>query len=97
MRRVTISFAKDDGFDSGSGNGGRLQLSDVTVDSCHHEGMAFMAGRGPGDKHVTVVDSTVTNCQQGIELGCSVPGTTIDVTRTLVANCAVGIRYGDVS
>eukprot|EP00941_MAST-03F_sp_MAST-3F-sp1_P001390 g1390.t1 len=91
---VVIAGVNDDGIDFGTGNGGRLIVQDSWIETCNHEGIA-LSNNGSSKKNVQIVNSVVTGCQQGIELGFSTISMEVNVLDCLIFSNSVGIRLGD--
>lgn len=85
IRDSVFRFGEDDGIDH---NDARVLVERVWIEGFHHEGVAASNGR-----RVTVRDSVVKGCEQGIEAGYGSP-------EVVVEHCAltgndVGLRFGD--
>ena len=86
--------AKDDGIDSGGGEGGTIIIRNCLVEACFHEGFAFSSTE-PAVKHHRIYNTTVRNCQQGLELGFSSSKHDVVAENCTFANNYIGVRYGD--
>lgn len=91
---TTFMFAKDDGLDSGAGEGGEVIVTNCRFESCFHEGAA-LSSIDPAIKHQTFSGCIFTNCGQGLELGYSSTNHTVVADNCLFLYNGVGIRYGD--
>jgi hypothetical protein len=87
-------YAKDDGIDSGGGEGGTINIRNCIIEACFHEGFAFSSTE-PAVKHHRIYNTIVRNCQQGIELGFSSSKHDVVVENCTFANNYIGVRYGD--
>ena len=95
ISNTTIMYTKDDGIDTGGGNrSGDITIENCWIDSCFHEGIA-LSNNGTRTKKQRIINTVVTNCQQGIELGYSSPSHDIKVRHCLFMNNGIGIRCGD--
>lgn len=86
--------AKDDGIDTGSGEGGEINILACYIESCFHEGIA-MSSSSPAVKHHQIKDCIISNCQQGAELGFSSEDHTVTIDNTTFYNNYIGARFGD--
>jgi hypothetical protein len=86
-----VGWAKDDGLDAGSGAGGSVAVIGCWFESCYHEGMAWSTDTGT--RNVTVRDTVVLNCGQGIEAGFGDPEVFADHCVS-IGNLS-GARFGD--
>eukprot|EP01065_Artemidia_motanka_P053541 TRINITY_DN995_c0_g3_i1.p1 TRINITY_DN995_c0_g3~~TRINITY_DN995_c0_g3_i1.p1 ORF type:complete len:1209 (+),score=293.06 TRINITY_DN995_c0_g3_i1:41-3667(+) len=91
-----IAYTADDGIDSGTPswkdtNGGSLDISGTIIDGCQHEGIAFSGVA----RAATVTDSIIRRCQQGVEMGYSLPTHHATVSNCLLEGNDVAVRYGD--
>eukprot|EP01062_Namystynia_karyoxenos_P007162 TRINITY_DN12511_c0_g1_i1.p1 TRINITY_DN12511_c0_g1~~TRINITY_DN12511_c0_g1_i1.p1 ORF type:complete len:1306 (+),score=335.57 TRINITY_DN12511_c0_g1_i1:77-3919(+) len=99
QHRVTgsvIAFTADDGIDSGTPdwrerNGGVLQITGTIIDGCQHEGVALSGV----SRRALIADSVVRRCQQGVEMGYSLPTHIATLSRSLLEENDVAVRYGD--
>jgi len=89
-----FQYAKDDGIDSGGGEGGTVTIDNCRIEGCFHEGMA-LSSSAPAVKLHTIKNSVISNCQQGIELGFSSPNHNVIIDNCQINNNYVGVRYGD--
>ncbi|MGF7137755.1 right-handed parallel beta-helix repeat-containing protein [Roseimarinus sediminis] len=87
-------YAKDDGIDSGGSEGGKISISGCRIEACFHEGLA-LSSTNPAVKTHTIINTTVSNCQQGIELGYSSSQHEVYIENCHLNNNYIGIRYGD--
>ncbi len=87
-------YAKDDGIDSGGGEGGVITLDNCKIEACFHEGMA-LSSNAPAVKLHSIKNSFIYNCQQGVELGYSSPEHTVIIDNCSIKNNYIGVRYGD--
>jgi hypothetical protein len=91
---TTFMFAKDDGLDSGAGEGGDITVTNCRFEACFHEGAA-LSSISPAVKNHTFSGCVFTNCGQGLELGYSSPNHTAVADNCMFLNNGIGIRYGD--
>lgn len=94
ISKSVFMYAKDDGIDSGGGEGGEITIKDSWIESCFHEGLALSSNE-PNVKTHVINNCIVCNCQQGIELGYSSSNHNVSVINCNVYENYVGIRYGD--
>jgi hypothetical protein len=94
IENTTFMFAKDDGLDSGAGDGGQVTINNCWFESCFHEGAA-LSSIEPVVKHHTITGSVFTNCGQGLELGYSSPNHIVVADNCQFLSNGTGIRYGD--
>lgn len=87
-------YAKDDGIDSGAGEGGIINIDNCHFEACFHEGMA-LSSTDPAKKTHHISNSVFVNCQQGVELGYSSSNHQVLVENCTFANNYIGVRYGD--
>jgi hypothetical protein len=87
-------YAKDDGIDSGGGEGGTIIIRDSRIEACFHEGIALSSNE-PVVKRHHIINTIVSNCQQGIELGYSSSGHEVLIENCSIFNNYIGVRYGD--
>jgi hypothetical protein len=87
-------FAKDDGLDSGAGEGGDITVTNSRFEACFHEGAA-LSSISPAVKTHSFSGCVFTNCGQGLELGYSSPNHTVVADNCTFLNNGIGIRYGD--
>lgn len=87
-------YAKDDGIDSGGGEGGTIIIRNCLVEACFHEGFAFSSTE-PAVKHHRIYNTVVRNCQQALELGFSSSNHKVLAENCTFANNYIGVRYGD--
>jgi hypothetical protein len=80
-----FAVGEDDAIDQ---NGAQLRLERVWIEGFRHEGVACSSGRD-----VTIRDSVVRGCEQGIEAGYGAPH--VHVENSLVTGNSVGLRVGD--
>ena len=90
----TFMYAKDDGLDTGSDEGGVITITDSHFEACFHEGLAMSCYQGSYKRH-TVTNSTFTRCGQGAELGFSSTNHAVVLDNCLATENLIGIRYGD--
>lgn len=94
ITNCTFMYAKDDGVDSGSDNGGGvIEIADSHFEAIFHEGAALSSYDGV--KTHTISGSTFQNCGQGIELGFSSANHNVIIDNCLIQKNLIGIRYGD--
>jgi hypothetical protein len=94
IENTTFMFAKDDGLDSGAGEGGEITVNSCWFEACFHEGAA-LSSIDPAVKNHYFNSCVFTNCGQGLELGYSSPHHTVVADNCSFLNNGVGIRYGD--
>lgn len=94
IENTTFMFAKDDGLDSGGGEGGIVMVTDCRFEACFHEGAA-LSSIDPAVKNHTFTGCVFTNCGQGLELGYSSPDHRVLAEDCLFISNGIGIRYGD--
>ena len=82
---VVFSMGEDDAIDH---NDAELTISRAWIEGFIHEGVAASGGRT-----ITIEDTVVRYCDQGIEAGYGSP--TVLVRRSVVTNNRVGLRFGD--
>lgn len=87
-------YAKDDGLDSGSADGGNIVINNCVFESCFHEGAALSSYNGRAKRH-EFNNCIFSNCGQGLELGFSDKSHQVFVNQCVFKNNYVGIRYGD--
>ncbi len=85
IRDSVFAAGEDDAIDH---NGATVLIERVRIDGFAHEGVAAST-----DGVVTVRDSVVTGCDQGIEAGYGAPE--VRVERCLVTGNGTGLRFGD--
>ena len=90
----TFMFAKDDGLDSGGSDGGTVNVDNCWFEANFHEGLA-LSSSAPAVKTHNISNCTITNCEQGIELGYSSPNHFVNVDNCYVYKNSIGLRYGD--
>ncbi len=86
-----IGFLHDDGVDSGSGEGGLVEITRCWIEACYHEALAWSCDSGT--RLPTITDTVVINSGQGIEAGWGNPR--VEADRCLCIGNAVGARFGD--
>jgi hypothetical protein len=91
---TTFMFAKDDGLDSGAGEGGEIAVTNCRFEACFHEGAA-LSSISPAVKNHTFSNCIFTNCSQGLELGYSSVNHNVTADNCMFLNNGIGIRYGD--
>jgi hypothetical protein len=94
IKNSTFMFTKDDGIDSGGSDGGEISVDNCWFDSNFHEGLA-LSSVTPAIKNHRITNCTVTNCQQGIELGYSSSNHSVYIDNCLLEANEIGLRYGD--
>lgn len=94
IENTIFMYAKDDGLDSGAGEGGEVTVSDCRFEACFHEGAA-LSSINPAIKRHTFTRCIFTNCGQGLELGYSSTEHTVVADNCLFLSNGIGIRYGD--
>lgn len=87
-------YCKDDGIDSGGGDGGTININNCKIEACFHEGLA-LSSNVPVVKMHSIKNSILSNCQQAIELGYSSPNHRVTIDSCIITNNYVGVRYGD--
>jgi hypothetical protein len=85
IRDTVFAVSEDDGIDHG---GAQLTLERVWIERMTHEGVAASNGGS-----VTISDSVVTRCHQGIEAGWGAPAVWVD--HSLIFGNDIGLRWGD--
>lgn len=85
IRDTVFAAGEDDAIDQ---NGATVLIERVRIDGFAHEGVAASSAGV-----VTVRDSVVTGCDQGIEAGYGSPE--VRVERCLVTGNDTGLRFGD--
>jgi hypothetical protein len=95
LNMTTVSEATDDCIDSGTGAGGKLQIFNTFIERCSHEGIAISDNGWGVAKHVIVRKSSVSECQQGVELGFSTHLLLLDIYDVKMSFNVVGLRIGD--
>ncbi|MBU1920873.1 right-handed parallel beta-helix repeat-containing protein [bacterium] len=80
-----LMTCEDDAIDH---NGADLHVSGCVIDGMFHEGIAASNALS-----ITVANSLITNCQQGIEAGWGEPEVIVD--HCAVLNNQIGLRLGD--
>jgi hypothetical protein len=85
VENTFIITGKDDAIDH---NLARLEIRNCWLEGFMHEGVA-----GSNGNWVTVFNTVVKNCEQGIEAGYGSPDVTVD--HCVVVDNDVGIRFGD--
>jgi hypothetical protein len=80
-----FTIGKDDGIDH---NGADVRVSDTIIEGFMHEGVAASKGGT-----ITIVNTLVRLCEQGIEAGYGAP--TVIVDHCTTTDNKVGLRYGD--
>lgn len=94
INNCCFMYAKDDGLDTGSDDGGMVTVTNCLFEACFHEGLAMASYEGAIKKH-TIKSSVFRNCGQGIEMGFSSSNHTALVENCLFTKNYIGIRYGD--
>jgi hypothetical protein len=94
IKNSTFMFTKDDGIDSGGGEGGTVNVDNCWFEATFHEGLA-LSSNNPTVKNHNISNCTVTNCEQGIELGYSSPNHVVNVDNCNIYKNSIGLRYGD--
>jgi hypothetical protein len=82
---TVFAVTEDDGIDH---NGATILAERVWIERVPHEGVAASTGG-----RVTVRDSVITRCQQGIEAGYGAPEVVVE--HSLLWDNGVGLRWGD--
>ena len=94
-----VGWTRDDGIDSGSGDGGSVTVTNSWVESTYHEAFAWSGGGGaPGPRVLTNLHCVAINCGQGIEAGYSLgSGISPNVygSDCLSIGNGIGLRFGD--
>lgn len=85
VRDTVIAVTEDDGIDHA---GVPVDIERVWIEGVPHEGIAASNGA-----RVTVTDSVIKGCGQGIEAGWGAPE--VVVTHSLLLDNGVGLRWGD--
>jgi hypothetical protein len=100
VRDTLIGWARDDGIDSGSNDGGSVTVSNNWHESIFHEAFAWSGGGGsPGSRRTTNIHCVAINCGQGYECGWS-SGSVMPSPNDFVTDClglgnSIGARFGD--
>lgn len=98
MNDSVIAYAMDDGIDSACSAGdafhSTLNVASTVITMCQHEGIALSSSTG-NVRTVSIADSTVAHCQQGVENGHSSIGHSALLTHTLLYDNHIGLRHGD--
>lgn len=94
INNSVFMYAKDDGIDSGGSEGGQISITECRIEACFHEGLA-LSSADPAVKTHHIINTTVSNCQQGIELGYSSSKHKVFIENCRLNNNYIGIRYGD--
>ena len=76
---------EDDGVDH---NNAFVLIERTWIEGFANEGVAASVGNS-----ITIVDSVIRDCEQGVEAGYGAP--TVEVDHCLITNNEVGIRFGD--
>jgi hypothetical protein len=85
VRDSVFAVGEDDAIDH---NEAALTIDRVWIEGFAHEGVAASEGRT-----VTITDSVIRDCDQGVEAGYGDPAVTVE--HTLITGCNNGLRYGD--
>ncbi|MBI2894373.1 MAG: right-handed parallel beta-helix repeat-containing protein [Deltaproteobacteria bacterium] len=85
IRDTVFAGGEDDAIDH---NGALLVVERAWIEGFAHEGIA-----ASGSRSVTIADSVIRDCGQGIEAGYGSPS--VRVEHSLVTGCETGLRYGD--
>ncbi|PKN58991.1 MAG: hypothetical protein CVU56_03350 [Deltaproteobacteria bacterium HGW-Deltaproteobacteria-14] len=85
LRDCVFAVGEDDGVDH---NDALVRIERAWIEGFLHEGVAASVGH-----RVTLVDSVVRGCEQGIEAGYGAPEVVVE--RTTVTDCGAGLRFGD--
>jgi len=94
IANTVFMYAKDDGLDSGSEEGGTINLTNCRFEACFHEGAALSSGNNAYKNH-HFTGCVFTNCGQGLELGYSSPNHVVTAENCWFLNNGIGVRYGD--
>lgn len=90
--------ALDDCIDSASTTGdaehSTLTLRHVAIENCQHEGVALSGSKGTR-RTVTIENSLVSHCQQGIENGHTPVKHMAQITNTVFTDNHIAVRNGD--
>ncbi len=95
IKDTTVSGAKDDCIDSGTGPGGNIQILNSFVEYCMHEGIAISDNGWGTSKLIQIDNSIVSHCQQGIELGFSTHLLLLTIKNVTFRTNDIGLRIGD--
>lgn len=82
---TVISHGADDGFDH---NGATVRAERLWIDTFAHECIAASSGGT-----ITVSDSLLQHCDQGLEAGYGAPQ--VEADHLLILNNGTGVRFGD--
>jgi len=85
LRDCVFAVGEDDGIDH---NEALVRVERAWIEGFRHEGVAASNGR-----RITIVDSVVKGCEQGIEAGYGAPEVVVE--RCIVTGNGVGVRFGD--
>jgi len=85
LRDCVFAVGEDDGIDH---NEALVRVERAWIEGFAHEGVAASSGR-----RITVVDSVVRACEQGIEAGYGAPEVVVE--RCTVTDNGAGLRFGD--
>ncbi len=85
IENCVFFIGKDDGIDHNSAN---LLIKNCWIEGFDHEGIA-----ASNTNNITIYNTLVTNCDQGIEAGYGEPIVVID--HCVLVNNDVGLRFGD--
>ncbi len=85
VRDTVFAVGEDDAIDH---NDAQVRVERCWIEGFAHEGVAASTGHT-----ITVVDTVVKECEQGIEAGYGSPEVVVD--HCLVTGCDTGLRYGD--
>ncbi|TNF37322.1 MAG: right-handed parallel beta-helix repeat-containing protein, partial [Deltaproteobacteria bacterium] len=85
LRDCVFAVGEDDGIDH---NEALVRVERTWIEGFYHEGVAASNGR-----RITVVDSVVRGCEQGIEAGYGAPEVRVD--GSIVTGNGAGLRFGD--
>jgi hypothetical protein len=83
-----LGWSLDDAIDAGGSTAGTITINNCWFESIYHEGMAWS-----GYKVVSLNDTVILNCGQGIE--CGYDGPNIDADHCLSTANVIGARFGD--
>jgi len=95
INNSVFMYAKDDGIDSGGGDGfGDVNVTNTRFESIFHEGAALSGGWG-SVKNQRFTNCIFMDCGQGLELGFSSPDHLVYIDSCSFLRNGIGIRYGD--
>lgn len=85
IRDSVFFLGEDDGIDH---NNALVRVEDTWIEGFAHEGVAASVGNT-----ISIVDSVIRGCEQGVEAGYGSPN--VEVDHCLITENYIGIRFGD--